>query len=257
VVSLVASEGFQVVIPARLGSTRLVRKPLVDIAGETMIVRVVKRACESGADQVIVATDHEDIVDTVTRAGYDAEMTRPDHASGSDRVMEVVARRGWSEKTIVINVQGDEPLIPPAVIRQLAEALKADQRMGAVTLCTPILAPEELADPDVVKLVRGVDHAALYFSRAELPHVRGHGSFSPANHHLRHIGVYGFRVGVLQRFVELPASPLEQLERLEQLRLLENAIRLDVLDACESVPHGVDTPRDVERVRALLELPRP
>ena len=245
--------GFKVVIPARLASTRLPGKALVDLAGQPMILRVAARARESGALQVVVATDHADIAEVVARAGFDVAMTRADHVSGSDRVMEVVKQRGWGADDIVINVQGDEPLIPPAVIRQLGEVLGANPDLGAATLCEPLTDSATLRDPNVVKVVRAADHRALYFSRAAIPHDRNPDVHS-GNHPgcLRHVGIYGYRVHTLEQFVALSPSPLEQTERLEQLRLLENAIALSVLDACEPVPGGVDTPDDVERVVALL-----
>lgn len=247
-------EDFSVVIPARFASTRLPGKPLLDLAGRAMIVRVAEQARASGALQVVVATDHHEIAEAVLQAGFEVEMTAPDHPSGSDRVMEVARRRGWSPEAIVINVQGDEPLLPPAVIRQLGNALTADPSMGAATLCEPMFDTATQDDPNVVKVVRDADHRALYFSRAAIPHVRdaqsGSGRGLPW---LRHLGIYGYRVRVLQRFVDLPSSPLEQLEALEQLRLLENGINLSVFDACEPVPGGVDTPQDVQRVLELLE----
>ncbi len=245
------------VIPARYESTRLPGKPLVDIAGLPMIVRVAQRAVESGARDVIVATDDERIVEAVERAGYKALLTRADHASGSDRVMEVVATCGWADQEIVLNVQGDEPLIPPGVISQLAQRLAADDSLAAATLCEPIENRATLFDPNVVKVVRSSDGLALYFSRAPIPYDRQ--SFpgesvdlAPNRHWWRHIGVYAYRVWALTRFVGLPVSELEATESLEQLRLLDNGMDMLVEEAGESVPGGVDTPADLERIRALL-----
>lgn len=250
----VSVANFNVVIPARFGSTRLPGKPLIDLGGRCMVLRVAHQARGSGANEVVVATDHADIAQAVSEAGFDAEMTSAEHVSGSDRVMEVAARRGWPGDAIVINVQGDEPLIPPAVIRQLGEALTANPALSAATLCEVVNDPREFSNPNVVKVVRRPDNQALYFSRAPIPHLREplRDAVSGPPGWLRHVGVYAFRVEALRRFVALPASPLEQAERLEQLRLLDNGIALAVFDACEPVPAGVDTPEDVARVRALL-----
>ena len=249
--------GFSVVIPARYESTRLPGKPLVDIAGLPMIVRVAERAVESGAREVIVATDDQRIVEAVERAGYRALLTRADHASGSDRVMEVVAACGWNDQEIVLNVQGDEPLIPPDVISQLARRLAADDSLAAATLCEPIQNRATLLDPNVVKVVRSREGLALYFSRAPVPYDRQ--SFAAESvdlaadrHWWRHIGIYAYRVWALAQFVGLPVSELEATESLEQLRLLDNGMDMLVEEACESVPGGVDTPADLERIRALL-----
>jgi 3-deoxy-manno-octulosonate cytidylyltransferase (CMP-KDO synthetase) len=247
------AETFNVVIPARYRSTRLPGKPLADIHGEPMIVRVAQRAARAGAQRVIVATDDERVCQAVTDAGYVAMMTRADHRSGSDRVMEVAASCGWRDDSIVINVQGDEPLIPPAVIRQVANCLTSDPELTAATLCEPMDDQQSVSDPNVVKVVRGRDGQALYFSRAPVPYDRDGDAVARADTWLRHVGIYGYRLATLRRFVELPPSRLESVERLEQLRLLENGIRLYVADACETVPAGVDTPEDLERVRLHVQ----
>jgi 3-deoxy-manno-octulosonate cytidylyltransferase (CMP-KDO synthetase) len=257
---------FKVVIPARYASTRLPAKPLADIHGKPMIVRVVEQAVASGADEVVVATDDERVADAVRRAGREAALTRVDHASGSDRVMEVVAARGWAEDTLVINVQGDEPLLPPAVIRHLAAAMAA-ATAPVGTVCERLDDARLLFDPNVVKVVRGVDGRALYFSRAPIPYARdafaaaraaAPGTLSaPAALQAdaawyRHVGIYAFRVHALRRFVAWPVGALERLESLEQLRLLEHGVELLVVESPETIPGGVDTPADLERVRALL-----
>jgi 3-deoxy-manno-octulosonate cytidylyltransferase (CMP-KDO synthetase) len=248
-----------VVIPARFASTRLPGKPLAEIAGVPMIVRVARQAHLSGAREVVVATDDARVRDAVTAHGHDAMMTRPDHQSGSDRVMEVVAARGWADHHIVINVQGDEPQIPPAVINQVATLLLAEPDCGAGTLCESIADARLVFDPNVVKVVRDVRSRALYFSRAPLPWRRDDFARAdpaalilPKQTWWRHIGIYGYRVGVLREFCALPPSRLEQIESLEQLRLLENGIAMAVAEADERVPGGVDTPEDLERVRAEL-----
>lgn len=247
------AEEFHVVIPARFRSVRLPGKPLADIHGAPMIVRVAERASQSGAAQVIVATDDERILRAVTEAGYAGMMTRPDHVSGSDRVMEVAAACGWPDPTIVVNVQGDEPLIPPAVIRQVADCLRTDSQTPAATLCEPLTDPEAVANPNVVKVVRDNLGRALYFSRAPIPHDRDSAIDPDPRVWLRHVGIYGYRLAALRSFVALAPGTLEQRESLEQLRLLENGIRLQVALACEPVPGGVDTAADLERVRRYVE----
>jgi len=253
------SGSFNVVIPARYGSSRLPGKPLAEIGGEPMIVRVAERAARAGAEEIVVATDDERVLAAVEARGFNARMTRPDHPSGSDRVMEVAQSLGWPDDTVVINVQGDEPLIPPTVIRQVAGMLFEDPEVGVATLCDPILSLDEVFDPNVVKVVRNIDGFALYFSRAPIPYARdrfggldpgtGAGAVAEPGSWYRHIGVYGYRVGTLRRFVDLPVGRLERLESLEQLRLLERGIGIRVAEAVAEVPGGVDTQADLARVR--------
>lgn len=248
---------FFVVIPARYASTRLPGKPLADISGVPMIVRVAQQASRSDASEVVVATDDERVLAAVTEAGFAAEMTAVDHPSGSDRVMEVARKRGWQSGDAVINVQGDEPLIPPEVINQVAASLEEDQHLAAATLCEPISGRAELFDVNAVKVVCRADRRALYFSRAPIAFARdefAHGTESdplPASGRWwRHIGIYAYRVWALEQFVALPESSLEKLECLEQLRLLENGMEIRVDEACQPVPGGVDTPEDLNRVQA-------
>ncbi len=241
-------------VPARYASSRLPGKPLADLHGKPMIVRVAERCVVSGADEVVVATDDERIMDAVQSAGFEAVMTRSDHASGSDRVMEVARDRSWTPDAIVVNVQGDEPLIPGAVIAQVAEMLQADATRPVATLCEPFRDPATLYDPNAVKVVRDRSGRALYFSRAPIPFERDASSTAAGQGNgrvlgLRHVGVYGYRLAALERFVELPVAELERVEQLEQLRLLENGIDIFVADACEPVPAGVDTQADLVRVR--------
>ena len=247
---------YRVVIPARYASTRLPGKPLVDIGGVPMVVRVMQRALESTTDAVVVATDDPRVADAVIAAGGDVEMTRPEHPSGSDRVMEVAERRGWPDEEIVVNVQGDEPLIPPAVIDQVAGLLEGAKDAGAATLSEPIEAVADVFDPNIVKVVASRSGRALYFSRAPIPwHRDTFANGQPqslAGNWKRHIGIYAYRTGTLRRFVSLPPSPIEQTEVLEQLRLLDNDIDMVVTDAIAPVPGGVDTESDAERVRTLL-----
>jgi 3-deoxy-manno-octulosonate cytidylyltransferase (CMP-KDO synthetase) len=255
---------YYVVIPARYASTRLPAKPLADIGGVPMIVRVAAQARRSGAETVVVATDHAEVRDVVLAAGYDAEMTDPDHQSGSDRVMEVAQRRGWGDADIVINVQGDEPLLPPAIIDQLADAMVKRPDIAVATLCEPLDAAAALFNPNVVKLVRRQDGRALYFSRAPIPWARdafGSGTteavLTAAEVQLkkgpllwqRHIGIYGYRVAALRAFCKAPAGQLEQIEALEQLRMMEIGLDILVEPSAEPVPGGVDTPEDLERIR--------
>ena len=245
---------FNVVIPARYASARLPGKPLMEIGGTPMVVRVADRARLSGADQVVVATDDERIAEVVAAAGHDAVMTDPSHGSGTDRVWEVARRRAdWAEDAVIINVQGDEPLIAPEIIAQLAAAISGAGDAGMATLCEPIASQEDLLDPNVVKVVRDAANFALYFSRSAIPHARDGCPAAAAGLWRRHIGIYGYRVWGLSRFASLPRSALEDAERLEQLRALEQGLPILVLDACRPSPGGVDTPADLERVRRLVE----
>jgi 3-deoxy-manno-octulosonate cytidylyltransferase (CMP-KDO synthetase) len=250
--------GFHVVIPARYASTRLPGKPLLDIGGRTMIQRVVEQACASGADEVLVATDDARIAAAVhdpRRPGRAiAVMTDPDLPSGTDRVAAVAAERGWSDDTLVVNVQGDEPFLPPSLVGQAAELLERDPAAGIATLAVPIASLEEFMDPNVVKVVTAQDGAALYFSRAPIPWSRAGAPAGPASQRefagtMRHVGLYAYRAGVLRRITCLPPSALEQLEKLEQLRALEHGIRIVVGTCIERPAPGVDTAADLERAR--------
>jgi 3-deoxy-manno-octulosonate cytidylyltransferase (CMP-KDO synthetase) len=253
---------YSVVIPARYGSSRLPGKPLADIAGKPMIVRVAEQVARSDARDVVVATDHPAIQDTVHAHGFIAEMTHSAHRSGSDRIMEVATRRGWPDDHIVVNVQGDEPLVPPAVIDQVAAALARTPDVAVATICEPLTEDRDLFDPNVVKVVRRADWRALYFSRAPIPWWRdafgsdalGRGLERPlrAGGWYRHIGIYGYRVAGLRRFCDAPPTLLESLESLEQLRMLEIGLEILVEDASQPVPGGVDTAADLERVSVLV-----
>lgn len=248
---------FTVVIPARYASTRLPGKALVDIAGKPMVQHVYERACESQADRVVVATDDERIAAVVEGFGGTSVMTSADHPSGTDRIEEVVRLLGLEDDALVVNVQGDEPLIPATVIDQVAENLAAHPEAGIATLCEPIDSIEDFINPNIVKLVADVNGLALYFSRAPIPWDRDGfttGSSSgevPANAR-RHLGIYAYRVSLLKQFVGWPPAQLEQYESLEQLRALANGARIHVDDAAAPVPAGVDTAADLEAVRALI-----
>jgi 3-deoxy-manno-octulosonate cytidylyltransferase (CMP-KDO synthetase) len=249
---------FHVVIPARYASTRLPGKPLLDIAGRTMIQRVVERACASRADEVLVATDDARIAAAVhvprRPTGTIAVMTDPDLPSGTDRVAAVAEARGWSDETLVVNVQGDEPFLPAALIEQAADLLTRDPAAGIATLAAPLGSLEEFLDPNVVKVVTALDGAALYFSRAPIPWSRdgaraGFASQREFSGAMRHVGLYAYRVGVLKRITRLPPSGLERREKLEQLRALENGVRIAVGRCVEPPAPGVDTAADLERAR--------
>ena len=245
---------FVVIIPARFASTRLPGKPLQDINGKPMIVHVLERARESGADRIIVATDHDDVARAVEVAGGEVCMTRADHQSGTERLAEVVEKCGFSDDTIIVNIQGDEPMIPPAIVRQEADNLAA-KACGMATLAVPTHDAEEAFNPNAVKVVMDAQGYALYFSRATIPWDRDRFAQSRetiGDTLLRHIGIYGYRAGFIRRYVSWSPSPLEQIEMLEQLRVLWYGEKIHVAVA-EVVPGtGVDTPEDLERVRAEL-----
>ncbi|MDV7021694.1 3-deoxy-manno-octulosonate cytidylyltransferase [Atlantibacter subterraneus] len=245
---------FVTIIPARYASTRLPGKPLVDINGKPMIVHVLERARESGADRVIVATDAVEVADAVRAAGGEVCMTRVDHESGTERLAEVVEKMGFADDTIIVNVQGDEPMIPPAIIRQVAENLeKCDA--GMATLAVPVHSAEEAFNPNAVKVVMDKKGYALYFSRATIPWDRDRFAQSRdkiASHFLRHIGIYGYRAGFIRRYVTWEPSELEHIEKLEQLRVLWHGEKIHVAVAREVPGTGVDTPADLERVRVEM-----
>jgi 3-deoxy-manno-octulosonate cytidylyltransferase (CMP-KDO synthetase) len=243
---------FIVLIPARLASTRLPEKPLADLGGKPMIVRVAERARQSGAAQVIVATDHEAIAAACSRHAVDVRMTRADHASGTDRIAEVAAVMGLAPDAVVVNVQGDEPLIDPALISATAARIGRDVPMA--TAAHVIDTPADIHNPNVVKVVLNRHDEALYFSRATIPwhrdgFVRQADAIPPDYAPLRHIGLYAYRNDFLQTYATLTPSPLEQIEALEQLRVLWHGIPIAVHVAGSAPPAGVDTPEDLIRVR--------
>lgn len=251
------AKSFQVIIPARYASTRLPGKPLLDIGGQTMVERVWRRALASGARSVAIATDDERIQRAMRILGATVVMTSPHHPSGTDRLSEVVEQLKLKDQTIVVNVQGDEPLIPPAVIRQTAELLIHHPKAAVATLATPITTAAELTNPNVVKVVVNRHSEALYFSRAPIPWQRdtfGSGNFTPNPQlpHLRHLGIYAYRVGFLRQFARSSATPLEQAESLEQLRVLWLGETIAVGIATQPLPAGVDTAEDLERIRAVV-----
>jgi 3-deoxy-manno-octulosonate cytidylyltransferase (CMP-KDO synthetase) len=248
---------FRVVIPARYASSRLPGKALVAIAGKPMIQWVYERARASRAREVLIATDDLLIVSAAHSFGAEALMTAATHKSGTDRIAEVARLRGWSESDIVVNVQGDEPLIPAASIDQVAMVLESNAGTDVATLATPIGSIEEFMDPNAVKVVTDAQGRALYFSRAPIPWDRegataeltSQTSFAGAR---RHVGIYAYRVGSLLRLASLQPSPLETCEKLEQLRAIENGLEIRVVDTVERPGPDVNTPADLERVIALL-----
>lgn len=245
---------FHVVIPARYASTRLPGKPLADIGGKPMVVRVAERAAHSGAQEVWVATDHEPVAAAVRKHGFSALITRSDHPTGTDRVAEVVVARGWADSAIVVNVQGDEPLIEPALIRQVAESLASHAAASIATAAHVIADAAAFFDPNAVKVVLDRDGYALYFSRAPIPwardaFARNRSTLPRELGALRHIGIYAYRAVFLRQYAGLAPAPAEQAEALEQLRALWHGHKISVaLSAHPPVP-GVDTEADLERVR--------
>jgi len=251
---------FVVAIPARYASTRLPGKPLALLAGQPMVVHVARRALAAGAREVWVATDDRRIADALDGLdGIRVAMTRDDHASGTDRLAECARHAGWDAQAIVVNLQGDEPFAPAAGIRAGAATLAASGAPMA-TLATPVEDAATLFDPNVVKLVRNAQGDALYFSRAPIPWHRDAFARStaqlPQAQWLRHIGIYGYRAGFLQQFAAMAPGTLEQIESLEQLRVLEAGFRIAVALSPEPFPPGIDTPEDLARAAALLETVR-
>ena len=259
---------FTVIIPARHASTRLPGKMLADIGGKPMVVHVAERARASGALQVIVATDHQDIVDAVARHGHQTEMTHGRHASGTDRIAEVVARQRYPAERIVVNVQGDEPLIAPELIRGVAQQLADHSDAAIATACYPLADTPSFTNPNVVKVVLDKNGFALYFSRATIPYARDAFARPPDATHegyaggieripdglpaYRHIGIYAYRSAFLARFTQLTPAPLEQYEALEQLRALWHGYRISTMITTVAPHPGIDTADDLERVRRLL-----
>ncbi len=246
------NSGFRVIIPARYGSQRFPGKPLASIAGKPLIQHVIRRAQESQAQAVFVATDDERIARVAERAGA-VPVRTGDYPSGTDRIAAVLEIQDWPEDTLLVNLQGDEPCMPPALIDQVAHALAAHPELGMATLATPIPDRETLFDPHVVKVVADRMGRALYFSRAPIPWDREAfpDRFPSEPRFLRHIGLYAYRAGFLRRFVRWPPAPLEQVESLEQLRVLWQGERIHLDLASVPPGPGVDRPSDVARVLAF------
>ncbi|GAB1579568.1 3-deoxy-manno-octulosonate cytidylyltransferase [Bordetella petrii] len=247
---------FVALIPARMASTRLPDKPLADIAGKPMVVRVAERAARSRAARVCIATDDARVERAAAAHGHAALLTRADHPTGTDRLAEAVEQLGLPDDAVVVNVQGDEPLIDPALIDAVAESLQAHPQADIATCACPLADAEALFNPNVVKVVCGADGLALYFSRAPIPWARdalagGQRLLAPGLPALHHIGLYAYRVAFLRRFPTLPQGPLERYEALEQLRALEHGHRIVVHRTPQAPQAGVDTPDDLERVRTI------
>lgn len=245
------SPEFLVVIPARLGSTRLPRKPLADIGGKPMVIRVAERAQQSKAQSVVVATDSPEIQAACDEHRIECLLTSPDHPTGTDRIAEVAQLLKLPANTLVVNVQGDEPLIPPDLINEVAQALANNPACAISTIAVPITDTAEITNPNVVKVVLNRAGEAMYFSRASIPFVRDPDLSSEVTH-LRHLGIYAYRADFLQAYTRLDPAPPEQAEALEQLRALWNGYRIAVHTAAKAPPAGVDTPEDLERVRQIL-----
>ncbi|HQR50616.1 MAG TPA: 3-deoxy-manno-octulosonate cytidylyltransferase [Methylophilaceae bacterium] len=247
---------FKVVIPARHASTRLPGKPLLDIGGKPMVVRVAEKAVASGAAEVCVATDHEAIAEAVRQHGFSAVMTRIDHASGTDRIAEVAAKRGWLGDEIIVNVQGDEPLISPQLIREVALSLAEHDEAAIATACHPVHDRDSMFNPNIVKVVSDKLGYALYFSRAPIPYARdafASGAEVPAEMPVfRHVGIYAYRAAFLKAYSQLPPAEIEICEALEQLRALWHGYRISVALTGNAPETGVDTVADLERVRAIF-----
>jgi 3-deoxy-manno-octulosonate cytidylyltransferase (CMP-KDO synthetase) len=256
-----AEIGFRVAIPARYASTRLPGKPLKLLAGRPLIEQVYRRALASGALEVVIATDDPRIREVAEGFGATVCMTAPDHPSGTDRLAEVADQRGWPDEAIIVNVQGDEPQMPPTLVHRVAAELENHPDVGIATLCARIHDPAEVFDPNIVKVVRDARGDALYFSRAPIPWSRetfqsggGTGCTLPAGvAYWRHIGLYAYRAAVLRRYPQLAPAPAERAEALEQLRALWHGIRVHVAEAAEAPPPGVDTEADLARVAADWE----
>lgn len=248
---------FRVLIPARYASTRLPGKPLLDIAGKPMLQRVYEQALASGAQSVVIATDDARIEAAARGFGAAVCMTSPAHGSGSERLAEAVTLLGYGDDEIVVNLQGDEPLMPPPLLKQVADNLAAHARAEVATLCTRIHTAAELFDPHAVKVVMDREGMALYFSRAVIPWDRDAFAVTTeelpdqALHH-RHLGLYAYRVGFLKRYVTLEPCALERMEVLEQLRVLWHGAGIHVAEAVVLPAPGVDTPEDLERVRRAI-----
>lgn len=242
---------FKVVIPARYASTRLPGKPLLDIAGKPMVIWVAAQAAKSLANQVVIATDFEKIVQVAQQHDVQAVMTRTDHASGTDRIAEVADKMAWADEDIVVNVQGDEPLIDPQLINEVALTLAHSQQAVMATACHAIHDEAAFLNPNIVKVVLDANGHALYFSRAPIPYPRDDAFKQQISAH-RHIGIYAYRVGFLKQYANLSVTALEQIESLEQLRVLHHGYKIAVTITDNAPASGVDTQADLDYVRSVM-----
>ncbi len=243
---------FKVVIPARYASTRLPGKPLLDIAGKPMVIRVAEQAAKSEADAVVIATDFEKILDVCQAHDVNAVLTRMDHVSGTDRIAEVVEKLNWDDSDIVVNVQGDEPLVDPRLIQEVAENLANNKAAVMATACHSIHDEASLLNPNVVKVVIDDEGNAMYFSRSPIPYPRDetYKANIVAN---RHIGIYAYRVGFLKQYAQLTPTEIEKIESLEQLRVLQHGFKISVSMTDYPPASGVDTQKDLDAVRKTFE----
>jgi len=241
---------YRIVIPARMASQRLPGKPLLEIAGRSLIEHVYRRACAAKADSVVIATDDRKI-------GAKVVMTSQEHESGSDRIAECADQLGWDDDQLIVNLQGDEPLMPPACLDQVADLLATDPDADVASLFWPLDSSAEVANPNVVKTVVDQSGRALYFSRSVVPHPRNWQNMAQALESgiswKRHIGLYAYRAAALRAFAAMDATPLEAAEKLEQLRFLESGRQIRMARACSFIPAGVDTPGDLARVRRSID----
>jgi len=248
---------YHIVIPARFASERLPGKVLLDIAGQSLLQRVWQRATRSSAQSVVIATDDERIVAAAGSFGAQVVMTRSDHQSGSDRIAECAAQLGWPDDHLIVNLQGDEPLMPATCLDQVAALLDERADCEVASLYWPITDAEEVQNPNAVKVVTDSEDRALYFSRSPIPFARAHTDIDAALDAgivwKRHLGLYAYRLAALRRYTSSPPTPLEKSEHLEQLRIMEQGGRIAMARACEFIPAGIDTQDDLDRVRDLIE----
>jgi 3-deoxy-manno-octulosonate cytidylyltransferase (CMP-KDO synthetase) len=248
---------YHIVIPARFASERLPGKVLLDLAGQPLLQHVWQRAIESSAQSVVIATDDERIFEVVESFGAQVVLTRTDHQSGSDRIAECAIQLGWPDNHLVVNLQGDEPLMPPACLDQVAALLDERVDCEVASLYWPITEAGEVQNPNAVKVVTDSENRAMYFSRSPIPFARAHPDVSAAIAAgvmwKRHLGLYAYRLAALRQFTTCDPTPLEKAESLEQLRMMEQGGSIAMARACEFIPAGIDTPEDLERVRNLIE----
>jgi len=252
-----SNSDYYIVIPARMASRRLPGKPLLDIAGRPLIEHVYRRACSASAKEVVIATDDAQILEVARAFGAQVIMTSQAHQSGSDRIAEVADHLGWGDEQLLVNLQGDEPLMPGACLDQVAAMLDGDSSADVASLYWPLDEREEISDPNVVKVVTTGSGHALFFSRSVLPFPRHWGDLESALRTgfrwQRHVGLYAYRAGALRAFTGMQPTPLETSEKLEQLRFLESGRKIRMAKACQFIPAGVDTEHDLERIRRVIE----
>jgi 3-deoxy-manno-octulosonate cytidylyltransferase (CMP-KDO synthetase) len=250
------ASAYHIVIPARYASERLPGKVLLDLAGHSLLQHVWQRANLSAAESVVIATDDERVFKAAEAFGAQIVMTRPDHQSGSDRIYECATLLGWPDDHLVVNLQGDEPLMPAACLDQVAALLNERNDCEVASLYWPITRADEVNNPNAVKVVTDHDGCAMYFSRSPIPFARGHADTGEAIvagiDWKRHLGLYAYRLAALRRFTQCAPTPLELAERLEQLRVMEQGGRIAMAQACEFIPAGIDTADDLQRVRQLI-----